>query len=47
MAAVQETKLQAFQEALEEALCRGAITAALHQDVQHDTVLIHGAPEIA
>jgi hypothetical protein len=39
--------LQAFQEALEEALRRGAITAALHQDVQHDAVLIHGAPEIA
>ncbi len=39
--------LQACQEALEEALRRGAITAALHQDVQHDAGLIHRPPEIA
>jgi len=38
--------LQAFQQALEKALCRPCIAAALHQDIQHDAVLIDGAPEV-
>ena len=39
--------METVEEALEEALCRRAIAAALHQDVEDHAVLIHGAPEIA
>lgn len=38
--------LQTLQEPLKEAPCRPAITALLDQDVEHDPVLIDGAPEI-
>ncbi len=39
--------MQTFEETLEEALCRRAIAAALHRDVEDHAVLIHGTPEIA
>src|SRR6188474_1490784 len=38
--------LQALQQLLEEALGGFAIAPALHQDVEHDAVLIHRTPEI-
>ena len=38
--------LQTLQQPLEEALRRPGIAAALHQDVEHDPVLIDGTPEI-
>ena len=38
--------LQALQQALEEALGGSAIAFLLHQDVQHDTVLIHHMPKV-
>ncbi len=38
--------LQPLQKALEEALRRGRIPAILHEDVEHDPVLIHRPPEI-
>jgi hypothetical protein len=39
--------LEAFQETLDEALRRSAIATTLYQDVQHDAVLVDGAPEIS
>ena len=39
--------VQTPEEALEEALCRSTVAAALHRDIEHDAVLIYGAPEIA
>jgi hypothetical protein len=39
--------LQAFQKTFEGTLRRRAIRAALHQNIQHDTILINGPPEIA
>ena len=38
--------LQTLQQPLEKALRRPGIAAALHQDVEHDPVLIDGTPEI-
>ena len=38
--------LQASQQALEEALRGRGIPTVLHQDVEHDAVLVHRAPEI-
>ncbi len=38
--------LEARQQTLEEAFGGRGIAPLLHQDVEHDTVLIHGAPEI-
>ena len=38
--------LEAGQQAFEEAFGGRGIAALLHQDVEHDTVLIHRAPEI-
>ncbi len=38
--------LQAFQQPSEEALCRLGISPGLHEDVEHDTVLVHRAPKI-
>jgi hypothetical protein len=38
--------LQTLQQPLEEALRRPGIAAALHQDIEHDAILIDGAPEI-
>jgi hypothetical protein len=38
--------VQTLQQPLEEALCRSRIAVALHQDIEHDPVLIDGAPEI-
>jgi hypothetical protein len=37
--------LQADEQALEEALGRRRVPPVLHQDVEHDTVLVHRAPE--
>jgi len=38
--------LQTLQQPLEETLCRRGVAAALHQDVEHDPVLIDGAPKM-
>src|SRR3954468_18833805 len=38
--------LQTLQQPLEEAFCCFGIAEALHQDVEHDTILIYSAPEI-
>ncbi len=38
--------LQAGQQAFEKALGRGRVPPALHQDIEHDPVLIHSAPEV-
>ncbi len=38
--------LQTLQQSLEEALRSGGIAPGLHQDVEHDAILIDGAPEI-
>jgi hypothetical protein len=38
--------LQPVQKALEEALGRCRIPAILHEDIEHDPVLIHSPPEI-
>ncbi len=38
--------LQAGEEAFEEAFSGRAVPPLLHQDVEHDTVLVHRAPEI-
>jgi hypothetical protein len=38
--------LQALQQAPEEALGGSPIASLLHQDIQHDPVLIHGTPEV-
>lgn len=39
--------LQALQQALEETLRRPRIAAALHQDIEHDAVLVNGTPQVA
>jgi hypothetical protein len=36
-----------MQQAFEEALCGRAVPTVLHQDVQHDAMLINCAPQIA
>ena len=38
--------LQPTQQVLEETLGSGAIPPVLHQNVQHDAVLVHRAPQI-
>ena len=38
--------LEARQQALEEAFGGSGIPVLLHQDVEHNTVLVHSAPEI-
>jgi hypothetical protein len=38
--------LQTLQQPLEEALCRSRIAVALHPDIEHDPILIDGAPKI-
>ena len=38
--------LETLQQPLEEAPRRPGIAAALHQDIEHDAILIDGAPEI-
>ena len=38
--------LELSEQALEEAPGRRGIPPLLHQDVEHDTVLVHRAPEI-
>ena len=38
--------LQTLQQPLEEALRRSGIAATLHQDVEHDPILIDGTPKI-
>jgi hypothetical protein len=38
--------VQAGQQPLEEAFGRSRVPPALHQDVEHDPVLIHRAPEV-
>ena len=38
--------LQALQQPLEEALRCPGIAAALHQNVEHDAILVNGTPEI-
>ena len=38
--------LQSMQQALEETLGSGAVPPVLHQNVEHNAVLIHGAPQI-
>src|SRR5438874_2632228 len=38
--------LQSPQQALEEALGSSGVPAILHEDVEHDTVLINRTPEI-
>ena len=38
--------VQTLQQPPEEALCRSRIAVALHQDIEHDPILIDGAPEI-
>src|SRR5215210_4157687 len=38
--------LQTSEQALEEPLCRGGVPAVLDEDVEHNTVLVHRAPEV-
>jgi hypothetical protein len=38
--------LQPVQQSLEKALCGGGIPAILHEDIEHDPVLVHRPPEI-
>jgi hypothetical protein len=38
--------LQPVQKSLEEALGRGGIPAMLHEDIEHNPVLVHCPPEI-
>ena len=38
--------LQTLQQSLEKALCRIGITAWLNQDVEHNPILVDGAPEV-
>jgi hypothetical protein len=38
--------LQPVQKSLEEALSRGGIPAILHEDIEHDPVLVYCPPEI-
>ena len=38
--------LKAFQQTSEETLCSLGIPPRLNKDVEHDAVLIHGAPQI-
>jgi hypothetical protein len=38
--------VQTFQQPLEEALRSGGISAALHEDIEHDPVLVDSPPEI-
>ena len=38
--------LQTLQQPLEEALRRPGIAAALHQDIEHDAILIDSTPKI-
>ena len=38
--------MQTFQQAPEETLGGFGIATFLHQDVEHNAILIHGAPEI-
>ena len=37
---------QPVQQSLEKALCGGGIPAILHEDIEHDPVLVHRPPEI-
>ena len=38
--------LQAHQQSLKEVLLCSGIAAALHQNVEHDAILVNGTPEI-
>ena len=38
--------LQALQQTLEEPLCSFPITPLLDQNIENDTILIHGSPQI-
>ena len=45
----QDTRriLQTLQQLPKEALRRPGVAAALHQDIEHDAMLIDGAPQVA
>ena len=38
--------LQPVQQMLEEPLGSGAVSSVLHQNIQHDAMLIDGAPQV-